>query len=189
VVTTIGCCLAIASAANAQPVDGSGILVTDVGQGNNAKIIRMLLTKNGVEDVKFVELATPADLEGVEMLIVGVGASTKGLGAAGLNVEAESARATELLQAAKKRSIRIVGVHIGGKPRRGEISDSLNRLVLMASDVFVVWKDGNEDGFFSELAATRLGEGASESASAELLRIVDSKRDVGTELMKIIGSP
>ena len=184
-------CLALVAAGPtaAQTSEDATILVTDVGQGNNAKIIRMLLKKSGIENVKLVELATIDDLDGIEMLIVGVGASTKGLGAAGLDVEAESQRAAELLTAADEQSIRVVGVHIGGKPRRGEISDSLNELVLNGSDVFVAWSDGNEDGFFTKLVETRLGDGATEAAVAELLHVVESKRAVGVELKTIIESP
>lgn len=178
----------VAGRGEAQQPDKATILVTDVGQGNNAKIIRMLLKKNGIGDFKFLELAAAKDLEGIELMIVGVGASTKGLGAAGLDVEAERQRAESLLAAAKEKSIKTIGVHIGGKPRRGEISDALNELVMVESDIFVAWHDGNEDGFFTRLAKTRLGDDASEAALAELLRIVDNKRDVGLELKKIVES-
>lgn len=166
--------------------DAGGILVTDVGQGNNAKITRMLLKKNGIGDITFAEIATPDDLKGISMMIVGVGASTKGLGAAGLDVDAEAQRATTLLEAAKKDGIETVGVHIGGQARRGEISDKLNEIVMTASDIFIVWSEGNDDGYFTTLAEAKTGGDA--EAVAEILRVVENKADVGTELKGIIES-
>lgn len=164
-----------------------GILVTDVGQGNNAKITRMLLKKNGIGDITFAEIATPDDLKGISMMIVGVGASTKGLGAAGLDVDAEAQRASTLLEAAKEAGIETVGVHIGGQARRGEISDKLNEIVMNASDIFIVWSEGNEDGYFTALAEAKTGGDA--EAVAQILRVVENKADVGTELKGIIESP
>jgi hypothetical protein len=177
-------------AANVNPVSadtgGSSILVTDVGQGNNAKIIRMLLKKNGIREIKFVELATPEDLDGITMMIVGVGASTKGLGAAGLDVEGEAQRAADLLRTARAKSVKVIGVHIGGQARRGEISDMLNELVMKSSDTFIAWKEGDEDGFFTKLAEAKAGAGGDTASS--LLRIVENKSAVGTELKGIIDS-
>lgn len=165
------------------------ILVTDMGQGNNAKIIRMLLKKNGITNVTLVELADVADLAGIDILIIGVGASTKGLGAAGLNVDKELERASKLLAAAKQKSIKTVGAHVGGEARRGELSDKLNELVMLESERFVVWKEGDKDGFFSRLAATKLGGDPDEETLFEVFRVVDSKMDVGTALNEMIESP
>jgi len=186
-VVTVSVIAAIAGLGKAE-IRHSAILVTDVGQGNNAKIVRLLLKKNGITDITFVEIAAPDDLEGIGMMIVGVGASTKGLGAAGLDLEQESERAANLLAAAHARSVKIVGVHIGGHPRRGEISDPLNELVMMESDTFVVWIQGNEDDFFTRLAVTKLGDNPEEGALSDQLRVVESKSDVGTELKEIIES-
>jgi hypothetical protein len=180
--------LAGAVIASAPETGNPGILVTDVGQGNNAKIVRLLLKKNGITDITFVEIAAPEDLEGIAMMIVGVGASTKGLGAAGLDLEKEARRASTLLATAKERSVKIVGVHVGGKPRRGEVSDPLNELVMMASDTFVVWQEGDEDAFFTGLAETRIGDSSDEDALSDLLRVVETKAAVGSELKEIIES-
>ncbi|MCP4657467.1 MAG: hypothetical protein GY856_18845 [bacterium] len=169
---------------------GATILITDVGQGNSAKIIRMLLRKNGVTDFDFKEIAAPEDLTGIELMIVGVGASTKGLGAAGLNLEAEKERAEALLGAATERKIKVIGVHIGGQPRRGELSDPLNEQVMLAATTFVVWKDGDADGFFTSLAENKLADaGTNETQLAELLRVVESKKDVGAVLKEMIDQP
>ncbi|PIE90667.1 MAG: hypothetical protein CR997_04440 [Acidobacteria bacterium] len=167
--------------------NGPSILVTDVGQGNNAKIIRMLMKKNKIANIKFKEVATEADLEGVGTVIVGVGASTKGLGAAGLDLDKEMARAKKLLDKAKSQSIKIIGVHIGGPARRGELSDTLNELVVKSADQFIVWEDGNKDAFFTKLAKSKLGDQASDEDLASVFRTVKSKRDVGSAIKETIG--
>jgi hypothetical protein len=129
-------------------------LLVDVGQGNNAKLLQAVMRRNGAPEGSYTlkEVATEADLEGIKTLVIGVGASTKGLGAAGLDVATESARAKALMDAAKKAGIKVVGVHIGGIPRRGELSDTFNAQVLKGSDLFLFSEDGNEDGFFTRLA-------------------------------------
>lgn len=128
------------------------LLVTDVGQGNSAKLIEVML--NRAKDVEFTanELAKAEELEGVKTLVIGVGASTKGLGAAGLDQTTEMERTRALISAAKEADIEIIGVHIGGVPRRGELSDGFNAFVLESSDLFIAWKGGDEDGFFTRLA-------------------------------------
>lgn len=169
-------------------LDPAEVMITDVGQGNNAKIIRLLLKKSGVEGVGFMELANPEDLNGIKVVVVGVGASTKGLGAAGLDVEKELDRAKALLDAARAQSILIIGVHIGGPARRGELSDTLNRAVVLESDHFVVWRDGNQDGFFTELAKTRWAKAEDDAVLSEHFHEVDSKVDVGGVLKGLLAS-
>lgn len=149
------------------------LLLTDVGQGNSAKLIEVML--NRAKDIKFTssELATATELEGMKTLVIGVGASTKGLGAAGLDQATEMARTRALIQAAKDAQIEIIGIHIGGIPRRGELSDGFNAFVLQSSDLFIAWKGGDEDGFFTRLA---------EEHKVPLL-LPERKPDVGAALV------
>lgn len=132
---------------------GNPALLTDVGQGNNAMLIRAMLRRGNVIEFEMNELAGVDKLAGKKSLIIGVGASTKGLGAAGLDVAQEMGRLNALLEAAKKEKIPVIGVHIGGESRRGELSDQFIERVLRESDVFIVWTSGNEDGFFTRVAA------------------------------------
>lgn len=154
------------------------ILVTDVGQGNNAKLIAAMLKRLNLSQdaITTNELAKAGDLGNAKTLIVGVGASTKGLGAAGLNTAQEAERATQLLAAAREKKLRIVGVHLGGEARRGELSDTFNKQVLDASEEFIVWSGGNADGFFTKNAGAKVK-----------LITVEKKTDVGTKLQEILG--
>lgn len=167
--------LLTAPATSAEAATGSmqnPVLLTDVGQGNNAKSIRALLRRSQKVQFEMAELARAADLAGKGTLVIAVGASTKGLGAAGLDVAQEMARLEELLAAAEAANIPIVAVHIGGESRRGELSDVFTTRVVRASQVVIVWEGGNEDGYFTNLAAAHNLD----------LRLVDNKMAVGTVL-------
>lgn len=144
---------AAAPAAAAETVKSFGgpALVTDIGQGNTGKLVEVMLRKSAAVEFTADPLAKADALAGVKTLVVGVGASTKGLGAAGLDSDQEMARGKELLAKAKELGIPVIGVHIGGEARRGEMSDSFNRMVCESSAVFIVWKGGDEDGFFKAI--------------------------------------
>lgn len=165
-----------AATAKAAVVFGQPILVTDVGQGNTDKLLEAMLKRAGGFELRSDNMAKAGDLDDVKTLVVGVGASTKGLGAAGLNVADEQARTADLLKAAHEKGIPVIGVHIGGVPRRGELSDGFNRMVFEKSTVFVAWSGGNEDGFFTRLA---------EETKVPLI-VNDDKRGVGDELTKLL---
>lgn len=157
------------------------VLLVDSGQGNNARLLQALMRRARVDPDKFElnEMATADDLDGFNTLIIGVGASSKGLGAAGINTAQEVERTESIIAAAKERGMKVVGVHMGGDARRGELSDRFNALVYRHSDVFILWDGGNEDGFFTRLAAQH-GE--------VVLRIVEQKTAVGDEMMKLFAA-
>ncbi len=152
-------------------------LVTDVGQGNSARLVQVMLKRDGTVEFTADDQAGADALEGVGTLVVGVGASTKGLGAAGLDAETELARGKALLAAAKEKGVGVIGVHIGGAARRGELSDKFVEEVFRASDAFVAWKGGNEDGFLTKLA---------EETGIRYIE-VEGKTDVGAELVGLFG--
>lgn len=154
------------------------VFVTDIGQGNTARLIEVMLRRGG-DKIKFDSkpLGTVKDLGEAKTLLIGVGGSTKGLGAAGLDATAETERMKALIETAKKAKISIIGVHMGGMPRRGELSDAFNRYVFEQSDLFILWEGGNEDGFF-----TRLNKEKKEASAPPLLVIVEKKPDVGQKL-------
>ena len=154
------------------------MLVTDAGQGNNATLVAVMLRRAQGIGYESKPLATVADLDGMKTLVIGVGASTKGLGAAGLDGNQEMERIKALVEAAQEKEITIVGIHIGGMPRRGELSDGFNEYVYRQSKVFLLYSGGNEDGFF-----TRLHEEV-----GNRLVTVERKPDIGVELIKMIAS-
>ena len=92
-------------------------------------------------------------------LIVVTGASLKGMGAAGVDIQDELARIEALIAEARKQKITIIGAHIEGMARRaqgaspGDNTDELSiDAVCPECDFLMVRKDGNEDGRFTAIS-------------------------------------
>ncbi|MFS8582321.1 MAG: DUF6305 family protein [Limnochordales bacterium] len=127
-------------------------LITSAGQSPGALMVRVLADQAGVANV-FDATVGPEALADAKSFIVVIGASMKGLGAAGIDVADEFARIESLLETAKELGIPVIAMHVEGGPRRGATSDDLSRLVFPYADYAIVRADGNDDGFFSDLAA------------------------------------
>ena len=127
------------------------VMLTSVGQSADVQIVKALLKKAKLE-ANFNKVATVADLNGEKTLILAIGGSSKGLGAAGIKAEDEIARATALVKGAKDKGIKIIGMHIGGAARRGELSDKFITAVTGDTDYLIVVEEGNKDGLFTKMA-------------------------------------
>lgn len=148
-------CAGFAGASLAQKVTAElPVLITSAGQSLDAFTVKTLLGRTGVAH-EYKALAKAADLGNAKTLVIAFGASVKGFGSAGVTADTEMARTKELLAAAAERKIRVIGVHIGGSERRGGLSKQFVDLVAPASAWLIVWEDGNEDGFFTRLAAEK----------------------------------
>jgi hypothetical protein len=147
--------LAFAPAASAQVTFDRPGLLTSVGQSSDIAIVKVVVNTQMKLDLVVKPLAAAADLEGMKTLVVVVGASTKGLGAAGLDVEKEIARGAALLKAAKDRGLKVLVLHTGGESRRGKTSNDMIEAVMPAADQVVVVASGNKDRLFNTLAARR----------------------------------
>ena len=126
------------------------ILISSAGQSADVTLASTLFKKIKVEATAN-PLAKEADLNGVKTLVIVPGFSSKGLGAAGISREQELDRVKSLIAAAKKKNIKIVMLHIGGKARRGAQSDDFNKFVADASSYMIVVKQGDEDQFFTKI--------------------------------------
>jgi len=100
-----------------------------------------------------MELAEPADLSGHNTLIVVVGGSSKGLGAAGIDANDEIARLTRLLDEAEAQGVTIITMHTGGDARRGDLSDRFIKPVFAYGDQAVVVASGDADGLISTITS------------------------------------
>jgi hypothetical protein len=147
--------LVFAPAASAQATFERPGLLTSVGQSSDIAIVKVVVNTQLKLDLAVKPLATFADLEGIKTLVVVVGASTKGLGAAGLDVEKEVARGRALLKAARDKGIKLIVLHTGGESRRGKTSNDMIEAVVPAADQVIVVATGNKDKLFNTLAATR----------------------------------
>lgn len=127
------------------------ILVTSFGQSTDAAMIDTVMKKLGV-NYNYNATANASSISTYKTIVIAVGASTKGLGAAGISEDQETSRAKEFMEAAKKSGAKIICVHIGGSSRRGKLSDTLTDLVLPASSYIVLKEDANFDYKFTNYA-------------------------------------
>ena len=129
------------------------VLVTSFGQSTDGSMIEQVMKRLKTVAYTYNPPATSADLGGVKTVVIAVGNSTKGLGAAGISQDQETARAKEFMAAAKKAGVKVICCHIGGATRRGALSDAFADMVLPLSSYILVKEDGNEDGKFTSFAA------------------------------------
>jgi hypothetical protein len=130
------------------------VLITSAGQSAEITIVSMVFRK--LELQRTVDPhATATDLSGIKTLVLVPGFSSKGLGSAGVNREQEMERLKSLIAAAQTAGVKTLVLHLGGKARRGTQSDEFNRVAAVGAQQLIVVKSGDEDQFFSKLAADR----------------------------------
>ena len=139
------------------PIAQKPALLTTVGQSADIEMMKVLLERAAVP-YKADAQAKAGDLaaSGARTLVVVLGGSTKGLGAAGISSDVEIARATALLSEAKKLGLTIIGVHIGGEARRGQLSDKFIQVAIPACHYVVVVAEGDKDGFITKLCGSTI---------------------------------
>jgi len=125
-------------------------LITSAGQSGDAPIATMLFKKAEIA-ATYEKLATEKNLDGPKTLVLVLGASMKGLGAAGLDADKENARIAALIAAAQKKGIAILGLHVGGAARRGDLTDQMVGTFLPSAKAAIIVKSGNKDGLFSKI--------------------------------------
>jgi hypothetical protein len=111
-------------------------------------------------------LATAATLQAkaqagtpYKSVIIVMGASLKGMGAAGISIDDELARASALIAEARKQGIKIIAAHVEGLKRRsqgaaaGDTTDEQSiDAVAPNSNLLLVYKEGNADGRFTAIS-------------------------------------
>ena len=124
-------------------------ILTSIGQSADVDIANTLCTKAGIE-VTMNKNITGADLpDDCKTLILAVGGSSKGLGAAGIDADQELARNDALISAAKEKGIIVLALHTGGSARRGTLSDSFITPAFQGCDAAIVVSEGDSDGLMS----------------------------------------
>ena len=151
------------------PKTGLPVLITSCGQSPGPitlKVIFKMKLKFKPKAYEIIELATPEDLKEkmeagtpYKSLIIVMGASLKGMGAAGISIDDELARTSKLIEEARRQEITIIGAHIEGMKRRARgaaIGDNTDELSIDAvapnSDLLIINKEGNIDGRFTIIA-------------------------------------
>lgn len=132
---------------------GQPALLTPFGQSQDANAVK-LMTKKFSVDYEMACFADRIDWSKYQSMIVVLGGSGKGLGAAGLDIPSELERCKALVAAAKEKGVKIVAMHIGGQDRRGPNSEPF--LGFMGDANFAIVRgDGNTDGYFTKLCAEK----------------------------------
>jgi len=129
------------------------LLITTAGQSPGAVTISVLCKRNKI-DSDFLNLAKAEDLtsKSYKTLIITMGTSGKGMGAAGIDINDELDRIKKLIEEARKQNMLIIGMHIEGEARRtGNCEKSID-LVAPGVDFLIVRSDGNKDGRFDLIA-------------------------------------
>ncbi len=126
-------------------------LLTSVGQAADVLIMKGLCLRAGV-NVTLEKTATADSLKEYKALILVAGGSSKGLGAAKVDVSQEEKRCQALVDAAKKAKIPVIAFHIGGETRRGALSDGFNKLAADNAEALIVASDGDLDSLFLKTA-------------------------------------
>jgi len=127
-------------------------VLTSVGQSADIEMVRVLLTRSGVQ-FRMNSLVYADGLAATDRtLILVVGGSSKGLGAAGISADDEMRRAQDLVSQARSMGMQIISVHIGGDARRGPLSDRFINFAVPVSDYVIAVSAGNTDGLFTNLA-------------------------------------
>jgi len=146
------------------------VLIASCGQSPGATMLKVIFIKMKLQyEPKAYEinmLASAEDLKEAKSagnpfksLIIVMGASLKGMGAAGISIDDELARTEELIAEAQNQGIKIIGAHIEGMKRRAQgadVGDNTDELSIDAiapnSDLLVINKGGNTDNRFTIIA-------------------------------------
>ncbi len=146
------------------------VLLVSCGQSPGVNMLNVIFMRAKLEHettaYELIMQATPDDLKTAaeaghpfKSIIIVMGASLKGMGAAGISIDDELERTEKLIQAARSQGIKVIGAHIEGMKRRsqgaaaGDNSDELSiDAVAPYSDFLIVNQDGDSDGRFTAIA-------------------------------------
>ncbi|MDI6845408.1 MAG: DUF6305 family protein [Candidatus Saccharicenans sp.] len=166
------------------------VLLTSCGQSPGPAIIKVVLQRLNIP-FDLEPLATASMLQKKKesgqpygTVIIVMGASLKGMGAAGISIDDEIKRINALIQEARKQGLTIIGAHVEGMKRRaqgaaaGDTTDEQSiDAVAPQSDILLVNREGNADGRFTTISRNR----------NILLIEVEKNIDLVNELSKIFG--
>lgn len=155
----------------------SDVVLTPFGQSPDAMMVKVVLKKLGV-DARLEKLLEADGLEENEsVLITVVAGSSKGLGEAGIDKDAEITRMKTVVEAARASGMKILVMHIGGKGRRGTLTDAFIVEAVPMADKLIVVEGGNYDGLFTQLV---------EGTDLEILP-APSVRETGVPLQLVLA--
>lgn len=129
------------------------IVLSSIGQSADVDIVDTLCSKAGLTVYTNATLSADELTDQYKTLIVAVGGSSKGLGAAGIDADQELKRSEDLLAKAKELGITVVAMHTGGSARRGTLSDQFITPSFQAANAAIVVSEGDSDGLMAGILA------------------------------------
>lgn len=136
-----------------EPIFEGPTLITSIGQSADGQLVKVLADRVGIS-YQYDSLAPASVVKDYKTVILVVGGSSKGLGAAGINQDQEEARARAIVGAAKEAGTKILVMHVGGEARRGDLTDKFVTITAPSAQYVIVVTDGNKDGFISGAAGS-----------------------------------
>lgn len=132
-------------------LDGHDLYVTSIGQAADYDTLVTLLTSSRVglaegEDFTANSTLSSSAVAAGDTVIIVAGASTKGMGGAGVDAASEIQRAQDF---AARDDINIIVAQLGGSARRGETSDAIFAALCPAASVTLIVSSADDDGMFS----------------------------------------
>jgi uncharacterized protein DUF6305 len=146
------------------------VLVTSCGQSPGPALLKVIFMKAKLQyEPKAYEINPLASAEDLiqageagapyKSVIIVMGASLKGMGAAGISIEDELDRIAGLIQEIRKQNITLIGAHIEGMKRRSQgasAGDNTDEQSIDAvapnSDMLIIKREGDEDGRFTTIS-------------------------------------
>ena len=127
------------------------VFVTSFGQSTDAAMLDTVMKRIGVDYV-YNATANADAIKGYKTVVIAVGASTKGLGAAGISEAEETERAKAIMKVIEEIGAQVICCHIGGSARRGTLSDLFADMVMEKASYIVLKEDANFDYKFTKYA-------------------------------------
>lgn len=139
------------------------VLVTSCGQCAGPVKFKAFMNRLKMEhDYNLTATADDITNGNYKSVIIVTGASLKGMGAAGVSIKEEIARAEGIIAAAREKGMTVIGAHVTGMANRsqgaaeGDNTDEMSiDAVMPVSDILVVYSDGNSDGRFSKISEAK----------------------------------
>ena len=148
-------------------------ILTSVGQSADVDIVATHCKKIKLDVYQNNVISASELTEKYKTIILAVGGSNKGLGAAGIDADQELARTDALIAKAKELGITIIAMHVGGADRRGTLSDSFIKPAFAAADIAIIVESGDTDNLMHDILAgnnTPTSYVAKSSAARDVLK-------------------
>ena len=128
-------------------------ILTSVGQSADVDIVATHCKKIKLDVYQNNTIKAEELTSKYKTIILAVGGSNKGLGAAGIDADQELARTSALIAKAKELGMTIIAMHVGGADRRGTLSDSFIKPAFAAADIAIIVESGDTDNLMHDILA------------------------------------